>query len=108
MMTQRLAAAGRPVVLMGLLMGIAAFYLARSESAAAAEPGWSPVVVARGDYRRQLDALPIQQRPYRPLHFYGNTVRRMTYRGTPLPLVRSNVATGVPGDRFFRAFTRTR
>lgn len=55
----------------------------------AAEPGWSPVIVARGDYRAALQSLPIEQRPYRPLHFYGNTVRRMHYRGTPLPLVRS-------------------
>jgi len=30
--------------------------------------------------RAQLRSLPIEQRPNRPLHFYGNTVRRMQYR----------------------------
>ncbi|TWT66166.1 hypothetical protein [Allorhodopirellula solitaria] len=60
----------------------------------AGEPGWSPVIVARGEYRQQIRSLPIQQRPYRPLHFYGNTVRRMHYRGTPAPLLRE-VATPV-------------
>jgi hypothetical protein len=53
--------------------------------AEASEPGWLPVVVARGEQREQIQSLPIEDRPYRPLHFYGNTVRRMHYRGTPLP-----------------------
>lgn len=52
---------------------------------AGVEPGWSPVVIARGEFREQVRSLPIEQRPYRPLHFYGNTVRRLRYRGTPLP-----------------------
>lgn len=51
----------------------------------AAEPGWLPVVIARGEQREQIQSLPIEDRPYRPLHFYGNTVRRMHHRGTPLP-----------------------
>lgn len=54
--------------------------------AVAGEPGWSPVIIATGDYRKQIEATPIENRPYRPLHFYGNTVRRMHYRGTPLPV----------------------
>jgi hypothetical protein len=45
----------------------------------AAEPGWSPVVIATGEYRQQLQATPIELRPYRPFHFYGNTVRRRYY-----------------------------
>jgi hypothetical protein len=49
------------------------------------EPGWSPVIVATGEYRSSLQSLPIEHRPYRPLHFYGNTVRRLHHRGTPLP-----------------------
>lgn len=52
---------------------------------AGVEPGWSPVVIARGEFREQVRSLPIEQRPYRPLHFYGNTVRRLRHRGTPLP-----------------------
>jgi hypothetical protein len=54
--------------------------------ASAGEPGWSPVIIATGDYRKEIESLPIEQRPYRPLHFYGNTVRRIHYRGTPLPI----------------------
>ncbi|QDV29958.1 hypothetical protein Spb1_18850 [Planctopirus ephydatiae] len=51
------------------------------------EPGWLPVVVATGPLRTQIDATPIEHRPYRPLHFYGNTIRRVYYRGTPMPRV---------------------
>ena len=52
------------------------------------EPGWSRAVIATGDQRATIKALPIEQRPYRPLHVYGNTVRRMHYRGPPLPAPR--------------------
>lgn len=46
------------------------------ESTRAQSPtGWSPVVIPRGDYRTQIQALPIDQRPGRLLHVYGNTVR---------------------------------
>jgi hypothetical protein len=34
--------------------------------------------------RQQIEATPIVNRPYRPLHFYGNAVRRAHYRGSPL------------------------
>jgi hypothetical protein len=54
----------------------------------AQEPGWSGVVIARGEMRRQIEATPILQRPYRPLHFYGNAVRRAHYRGSPLAVRR--------------------
>lgn len=56
-------------------------------SANETEPTWSGSVIARGEERKQIRSLPIEERPYRPLHFYGNTVRRMHYRGTPLPTV---------------------
>ncbi len=49
------------------------------------EPRWLGVVVARGDLRDEIEATPILDRPYRPLHFYGNTVRRSYYRGTMYP-----------------------
>jgi hypothetical protein len=42
---------------------------------------WSPVVIARGEYRSQIKALPIEHRPNRPLHFYGNYVRRNVMAG---------------------------
>ena len=51
----------------------------------AAEPGWSPVVIATGEYRQQLQATPIELRPYRPFHFYGNTVRRRHYGRSVVP-----------------------
>jgi hypothetical protein len=56
------------------------------------QPGWSSSVIARGEERQQIRATPIEQRPYRPLHVYGNTVRRIHYRGTPLPTVGETVA----------------
>jgi hypothetical protein len=59
------------------------------------EPGWLPVVIARGALREQIEVIPIEQRPYRPLHFYGNTVRRLHYRGTPWPRLDEVLATPV-------------
>lgn len=56
--------------------------------AEAAEPSWSPVIIATGEYREQIKSMPIEQRPYRPLHFYGNTVRRNHYRGNPAAMPR--------------------
>ena len=53
--------------------------------AMAQEPGWLPVVIATGDLRSEIQSTPIHLRPYRPLHFYGNAVRRQHYRGTVLP-----------------------
>lgn len=53
-----------------------------------AEPGWSPVIVATGRYREKIQSTPIEHRPYRPLHFYGNAVRRRHHRGTALPMPR--------------------
>ena len=54
----------------------------------AGEPGWSPYVIARGPERQIIQSTPMELRPYRPLHFYGNTVRRTYYRGTPLVMPR--------------------
>ncbi len=51
------------------------------------EPGWTHGVVLFGEAREKKDATPILQREYRPLHFYGNTVRRKHYRGTPVPSI---------------------
>ena len=49
------------------------------------KPGWVPVVVARGEFKQWIDSTPIVDRPNRPLHFYGNTVRRRYYRGNTAP-----------------------
>jgi hypothetical protein len=79
-----------------LLMGCALLATCVTlEEVYAAEPGWSPVIVATGAYRQQLEKTPIVRRPYRPFHFYGNTVRRMHYRGTPVPTPRDLITTGL-------------
>ena len=56
-----------------------------------AEPGWVGVIIARGELRDQIESTPILERPYRPLHFYGNTVRRNHYRGAPVPKLKDVV-----------------
>ncbi len=73
-----------PVLFVGVLV----------EKPVQAEPQWVPVVIARGEYRRQLEATPIEQRPNRPLHFYGNTVRRIHYRNSALPRTQDFSNTG--------------
>ncbi len=65
-----------------------------SSQSATAETQWLPNVVARGDLQRQIESTPIEQRPNRPLHFYGNTVRRAYYRGNPLPQRQDFIQTG--------------
>ena len=39
-------------------------------------------IIARGQLREEIKSTPILDRPNRPLHFYGNTVRRQHARGT--------------------------
>ena len=53
------------------------------------EPQWSPVIIATGEYRQKLQATPIEYRPNRPFHFYGNTVRRRHHTGSYLPSLNS-------------------
>jgi hypothetical protein len=65
-----------------------------ASSAAAQEPGWWGVVVAPSSIRPQIQSTPIIYRPYRPLHFYGNTVRRRHYRGTIVLTPRDLVQGG--------------
>ncbi len=63
------------VLAAGLLLAVP-----QTASADTNKPGWMPVVVARGDLKQWIDSTPIVDRPNRPLHFYGNTVRRRYYR----------------------------
>ena len=58
------------------------------------KPGWLPVIVARGELKQQIESTPIVDRPNRPLHFYGNAVRRKYYRGNPLPQSGDTVQGG--------------
>ncbi|MGI9474380.1 MAG: hypothetical protein ACR2NZ_22755 [Rubripirellula sp.] len=72
-----------------LLVALAAMLLNLNlRPISAAEPGWSPVIIATGTYRSQIQSKPIEHRPYRPLHFYGNAVRRRHHRGNLLPMPR--------------------
>jgi hypothetical protein len=58
-------------------------------------------VIATGELRRQISATPIVARPNRPLHVYGNAVRRRHHRGVSAPTGRQVV-------RASRAVTRRR
>jgi hypothetical protein len=59
------------------------------------EPGWESRVIKRGVERTISRNTPIQMRPYRPLHFYGNTIRRRYYRGNAMPMPRDILRTGI-------------
>ncbi|MCH1495913.1 MAG: hypothetical protein L7U72_11830 [Rubripirellula sp.] len=50
------------------------------ESIQASETGWSARIIATGEFKEKIESTPIEMRPNRPLHFYGNTVRRRYYR----------------------------
>ena len=45
--------------------------------ATAQQPKWVPNVIATGELRAKIEQTPIPERPGRPLHVYGNTVRMM-------------------------------
>ena len=44
-----------------------------------AGPGYVPRVIKTREERQRLRNVPIINRPYRPGHFYGNTIRRIYY-----------------------------
>lgn len=73
--------------------------LSLPQSSMSGEPGWVGQVVKGPAERARLEQIPIIHRPYRPLHFYGNTVRRMHYHGRVVP-GPAEIRTG------FRAFSR--
>jgi hypothetical protein len=61
---------------------IAALAVSLPEPArAASQTGFDPRVVAFGAEREQIKSTPIEKRPYRPLHVYGNSIRRRQTRG---------------------------
>ena len=45
-------------------------------------------LVAQSLTRSQIRSMPIEQRPNRPIHFYGNAVRRRYHREPPVAPVR--------------------
>jgi hypothetical protein len=48
----------------------------------AQEPGLAAPIIARGATREQIQSTPLLERPNRPLHVYGNTVRRRYHRSS--------------------------
>ena len=48
---------------------------------AASQTGFDPRIVTFGAAREEIKSTPITQRPNRPLHVYGNSVRRRQSRG---------------------------
>ena len=54
---------------------IAAIILSTSSLMADSPTGWDRRVLPTGDYRTSLRKTEIRQRPGRPFHVYGNTVR---------------------------------
>ncbi len=49
-------------------------------AASAAGKKWDSRIILRGAERTAVKSMPIEARPNRPLHFYGNTIRRMDQR----------------------------
>ena len=65
----------------------------------AQQRNWYPYVIARGSDRDIIRNTPVHERPFRPMHFYGNTQRRIYYRNTS-PAVPRNFARS--SNRVFR------
>ncbi|MFO7907195.1 MAG: hypothetical protein ACQESR_10795 [Planctomycetota bacterium] len=59
--------------------------LATANAATGAEPGWEGGIIRFGAEREQIRNMHVLDRPYRLFHVYGNTVRRLYYRGQLLP-----------------------
>jgi len=51
--------------------------------------GFDPRIVTFGDAREDIKSTPITERPYRPMHVYGNTVRRRHQRAADSTPARS-------------------
>lgn len=59
----------------GILLAIVAATALLSD-ARARDASFDPRVITFGDSRDKIKATPIEKRPNRPLHVYGNSVRR--------------------------------
>ncbi|MFM8733603.1 MAG: hypothetical protein ACKOC8_00160 [Pirellulales bacterium] len=68
-----------------LLAAATAAALVPVSPAGAANNGFDPRIIAFGEAREQIQNTPVLERPYRPLHVYGNTVRRRHSRGVATP-----------------------
>lgn len=52
--------------------------------------GYYPFVIARPQDRQVIRSMPIEQRPTRPMHFYGNRVRKSYSVGPTNRLMRTS------------------
>ncbi len=68
-----------------LIACVAVLLMTAATTVPAQEPGWMGQIVVFGRQREVIESTPILLRPYRPFHFYGNTVRRLHYRGRTAP-----------------------
>jgi hypothetical protein len=59
--------------------------LVTGPTAGGAGNGFDPRPIVVGQARQEIKRLPIEQRPNRPLHVYGNSVRRQHHRATTRP-----------------------
>ena len=64
-----------------VITAVAAAALVPVSPVDAASSGFDPRIVTFGESREQIKNTPILERPYRPLHVYGNTARRRHHRG---------------------------
>jgi hypothetical protein len=64
-----------------LAVAIVGAALVSGPAADAAGTGFDPRPIVVGPARQQIKSLPIENRPNRPLHVYGNSVRRRHDRG---------------------------
>jgi hypothetical protein len=71
-----------------MIVSATAVSVAMVSFAQASEPTWTGRVIIPRSERAVIESTPIIQRPYRPLHFYGNTVRRAHYHDRFMPLPR--------------------
>jgi hypothetical protein len=77
-----------------IFAALAAALLTATAALHASETGWSTAVNPLSPEAQQIRQKPILERPNRPFHIYGNTVRRLHYRGNPLPAPRDFSGTG--------------
>ena len=66
-------------LLVALVVSIAVGFAGKTQ--AAPPTGWDSTIILRGQERAVVKSMPIERRPNRPFHVYGNTVRRMEHRG---------------------------
>ncbi|MCM2374288.1 hypothetical protein [Aporhodopirellula aestuarii] len=62
----------RPIL---FITALSLVLVAANDAKASSPTGWSPIIIPTGVYRERIKSTPIHQRPGRPLHVYGNTVR---------------------------------